>query len=112
MKIVVLDDYADVFRKSADFPRLKDHQVVVFRDTEKDPHKLAARMKDADVVLATQERTAFPRALIEKLPRLKLIAQTGSHRHHIDRAACSEKGILAFASGKLANVYNTEALTR
>src|SRR5438046_471315 len=94
MKVVVLDDYADVFRKSADYARLKDHEVVIYRDTEKDADKLAARMKDADAVIATQERTDFPRTLIEKVPRLKLIAQTGSHRYHFDREALSEKGIL------------------
>src|SRR5947207_6856514 len=105
MKIVVPDDYADVFRKSADYRRLEGHEVVIFRDTEKDTDKLAARLKDADAVLATQERTAFSRTLIEKLPRLKLIAQTGSHRYHFDREACSEKGILictAPPSGQMA----------
>lgn len=112
MKIVVLDDYADVFRKSADFPRLKDHEVVVFRDTEKDPDTLAARMKDAAAVVATQERTEFPRALIEKLPRLELIAQTGSHRHHFDRAACTEKGILiCVAPSGSTKAYSTAELT-
>ncbi|MES2561419.1 MAG: D-2-hydroxyacid dehydrogenase family protein [Pseudomonadota bacterium] len=94
MKIIVLDDYADVFRKSADYARLKDHEVKVFRDTEKDPRKLAERLQDADAIVATQERTEFPRALIEKLPNLKLIAQTGSHRHHIDRESCTARGIL------------------
>ena len=94
MKIAVLDDYPDAFRASESFPLLKDHEVVVFRDTEKDPDKLVARLKDADAVVLTQERSPFPRAIVEKLPNLKLIAQTGSHRHHFDRAACSERGVL------------------
>jgi D-3-phosphoglycerate dehydrogenase len=111
MKIVVLDDYADMFRSSASYPRLKDHNVVAHRDTERDLDKLAARLADADVVVATQERTPFPRALIEKLPRLKLIAQTGSHRHHFDRAACSERGILVCVAPGGAKAYSTAELT-
>ncbi|MGZ5115565.1 MAG: D-2-hydroxyacid dehydrogenase family protein [Burkholderiales bacterium] len=112
MKIVVLDDYPDAFRNSASFQRLKDHEVVVFLDTEKNPEKLAARMKDADAVVLTQERTEFPRWLIEELPRLKVIAQTGSHRHHFDRAACTEKGILiCVAPPGGTKAYSTAELT-
>lgn len=111
MKIVVLDDYADMFRANPSFPRLKDHDIVVHRDTEKDLDKLAVRLAEADAVVATQERTLFPRALIEKLPRLKLIAQTGSHRHHFDRAACSERGILVCVAPGGAKAYSTAELT-
>src|SRR5882757_5077684 len=87
MKIAVIDDYQDAFRQLAGFARLKDHEVTVFRDTEKDPAKLAARLADADAVLLTQQRSSFPRAVIEKLPKLKLIAQTGRNTNHIDVAA-------------------------
>ena len=111
MKIVVLDDYADMFRRSADFARLQGHEVVIHRDTEKDLDKLAARLAGAEVVVATQERTVFPRALIEKLPRLRLIAQTGSHRHHFDRVACSERGILVCVAPGGAKAYSTSELT-
>ncbi|MPZ43345.1 MAG: D-2-hydroxyacid dehydrogenase family protein [Betaproteobacteria bacterium] len=111
MKIVVLDDYADMFRTSASYPRLQGHEVVVHRDTAKDLDQLVARLAEADVVVATQERTLFPRALIEKLPRLKLIAQTGSHRHHFDRAACSERGILVCVAPGGAKAYSTAELT-
>jgi D-3-phosphoglycerate dehydrogenase len=111
MKIVVLDDYADMFRASASYPRLKDHEVVVHRDTVKDLDALVACLADADVIVATQERTLFPRALIEKLPRLKLIAQTGSHRHHFDRAACSEHGVLVCVAPGGTGAYSTAELT-
>ena len=99
MKIAVIDDYQDAFRKLAGFARLKDHNVVVFNDTEKDPAKLAARLADADAVLLTQQRSPFPRAVIEKLPKLKLIAQTGRNTNYIDVAACTEKGIVVAAAG-------------
>jgi D-3-phosphoglycerate dehydrogenase len=99
MKITVLDDYQDVFRTVPGFERLKEHEVVVFRDTEKDPEKLAQRLQDADAVVLTQQRSSFPRAIIEKLPKLRLIAQTGSHKDHLDIAACNEKDIVIVAKG-------------
>jgi D-3-phosphoglycerate dehydrogenase len=111
MNIVVLDDYADMFRKSSGFPLLAAHRITIHHDTEKDLDRLAARLADADAVVATQERTLFPRALIEKLPRLKLIAQTGSHRHHFDRAACSERGVLVCVAPGGAKAYSTSELT-
>ena len=94
MKIVVLDDWGGVFRDLTCYSRLKDHEVVVYRDNEEDVDKVAQRLQDADAVILTQKRTRFPRAVIEKLSRLKLVAQTGNHRDHIDIAACTEKGII------------------
>ena len=99
MKIAVIDDYQDAFRQLAAFAQLKGHEVVVFRDTEKDPARLAARLVDADAVLLTKQRSPFPRAIIEKLPKLKLIAQTGRNTNHIDVAACTERGIVVAAAG-------------
>ena len=99
MKIAVIDDYQDAFRKVKAFSRLADHDVQVYSDTEKDPEKLAARLKDAEAVVLTQQRSPFPRAVIERLPRLKLISQTGRNAGHIDLAACAEKGIVVSAGG-------------
>jgi D-3-phosphoglycerate dehydrogenase len=99
MKIAVIDDYQDAFRKGKAFPRLKGHEVTVFTDTEKDPEKLAARLKDAEAVVLTQQRSPFPRAVIDKLPKLKFISQTGRNAYHIDLAAAAEKGIVVSAGG-------------
>jgi len=99
MRIAVIDDYQDAFRKLACYAKLKGHEVVVFNDTEKDPVKLAERLKDADVVLLTQQRSRFPRAIVERLPKLKLISQTGRNAGHIDVAACTERGILVAGAG-------------
>ena len=99
MKIAVIDDYQDAFRKLECYGRLKGHDVIVFNDTEKDPAKLADRLKDADVVLLTQQRSRFPRAVIERLPKLKLVSQTGRNVGHVDVAACTERGILVAGAG-------------
>ncbi len=110
MKIAVLDDYADAFRKVADFPRLKEHEVAAFRHSEKDPARQAARLADFDVVVLTQQRSDFRRAVIEKLPNLKLIVQTGGHREHLDIEACTEQGIV-IATGRGGKSYSTAELT-
>jgi len=99
MKIAVIDDYQNAFRTLACFSRLKGHEVAVFTDTEKDPAKLAARLQDADIVLLTQQRSRFPRAVVERLPKLKLISQTGRNIGHIDIAACTERGVLVAGAG-------------
>ncbi len=110
MKIAVLDDYQDVFRTVPAFARLHGHEVTVFRDAEKDPDRLAARLQDAEVVVLTQQRCPFPRALVERLPRLRLISQTGSHTDHFDAGACTERGILISGKGK-ASLHSTAEMT-
>jgi D-3-phosphoglycerate dehydrogenase len=82
----------------------------VFHDTEKDPAKLAQRLKDAEALILTQQRSPFTRALAERLPRLKLISQTGRNSGHIDVAACTEKGIAVAAAG-VGNPSPTAELT-
>jgi len=99
MKIGVLDDYQDAFRKLACYAKLEGHDVQVFHDTEKDLVRLAERLKDAEAVILTQQRTRFPRAVVERLPRLKLVSQTGRNANHVDLAACTERGIVVSAGG-------------
>lgn len=100
MKIAVIDDYQDAFRKLACAARLQGHEIKVYRDTEKDPAKLAARFDGCEALIMTQQRTPLSRALVEKLPAsLKLITNTGRNVGHIDVAACTDKGIIVAAAG-------------
>ena len=110
MKIAVIDDYQNAFRTLKCFPKLSAHAVQIYTDPETDLDKIADRLKDADAVVLTQQRTYFPRALIEKLPKLKLIGQTGRAAAHIDLAACTEKGIVVSAGGS-GNSNATAELT-
>ncbi|MBI3043426.1 MAG: D-2-hydroxyacid dehydrogenase family protein [Betaproteobacteria bacterium] len=110
MKIAVLDDYQKAFHRLACPQRLNAHQVVVFHENEKDPEKLVARLNDVEAVILTQERTAVPRQLLDRLPDLRIIAQTGSHREHIDVSACTEKGIVV-AAVEHGPSYSTAELT-
>ncbi len=99
MKIAVIDDYQNAFRNLECSAKLRDHEVSVYHDTEKNPARLAERLKDAEAVVLTQQRSPFPRVVIERLPRLKLISQTGRNAYHIDLAACTEKGVVVSAGG-------------
>jgi D-3-phosphoglycerate dehydrogenase / 2-oxoglutarate reductase len=110
MKIAIIDDYQNAFKTLKCFPKLSGHEVVIYTDPETNLEKIAERLKDVDAVLLTQQRTAFPRALIEKLPKLKLIGQTGRAATHVDLQACTEKGIVVSAGGS-GNSNATAELT-
>src|SRR5215204_2891589 len=99
MKIVVLDDYQDAFRTLPCFAGLAGHEVRIFHDTVKEPATLAARLGDAEAALLIQQRSALPCAIIEQVPGLKLISQTGRNVSHIDLPACTERGIVVSAGG-------------
>jgi D-3-phosphoglycerate dehydrogenase / 2-oxoglutarate reductase len=98
MNIVILDDYQDAVRKLECASKLEDYPAKVFTNTVKGIGQLSIRLKDADIIVLVRERTHISRQLIEKLPRLKLIVQTGKIGSHVDVAACTERGI-AVAEG-------------
>lgn len=93
MNIVILDDYQDAVRKLNCASKLDAYQAKVYTNTVKGIGQLSVRLKDADVIILIRERTPISRALIEKLPRLKLIAQTGKVGAHVDVQACTENGV-------------------
>jgi D-3-phosphoglycerate dehydrogenase len=99
MKIAVIDDYQNAFKTLRCYSKLSGHEVVSFNDTETDPARLAQRLQDFDVVVLTQQRSSFPRAVVERLPKLKMISQTGGGTAHIDVPACTERGIIVSAGG-------------
>jgi len=99
MKIAVIHDYADVFRGTQACSKLKGHEVVVHTDAYNDPVRVVAQITGFDAVLLTQQRVRMTRQIVEKLPGLKLISQTGRNVSHLDVAACTEHGILVSAAG-------------
>ncbi len=107
MNIVILDDYQDAVRKLDCATKLDAFQAKVYTNTVKGLGQLSVRLKDADVIVLNRERTHLPRALIEKLPRLKLVVQTGRVGPHIDVNACTERGI-AVAEGSGSPVAPAE----
>lgn len=98
MNIVILDDYQDAVRKLRCAAKLEAYPAKVYTNTVKGIGQLSVRLRDADVIVLIRERTHLTRQLIEKLPRLRMIAQTGRVGAHIDVQACTERGI-AVAEG-------------
>ncbi|GCL61915.1 D-2-hydroxyacid dehydrogenase family protein [Pseudaquabacterium pictum] len=98
MNIIILDDYQDAVRKLRCAARLEPYNAKVFTNTVKGIGQLAVRLRDAEVLVLIRERTHFPRALLEKLPKLRLIVQTGRIGSHIDIETCTRLGI-AVAEG-------------
>ena len=111
MKVAVLDDYQNVFRTLKCFSRLAGLDVQIFHDTPKDQAAFIDRLKDFDAVLLTQQRTSMPRAIIEKLPKLRLISQTGRNVAHLDLAACTEHGVAIASKAGGGDPSSTAELT-
>src|SRR5712671_3879800 len=93
MKIVIPDDYQDVVDQLECFSLIRHHEVQRYREPARDLSALVERLGDADVVVSIRERVEFSRALLEQLPKLKLIALVGRNSQAIDFAACTALGI-------------------
>jgi D-3-phosphoglycerate dehydrogenase len=93
MKIVIPDDYQDMVDQLACFALIRHHDVTRYREPARDLNELVERLRDAEVVVSIRERVEFSRALLEQLPKLKLIALVGRGSQMIDFAACTELGI-------------------
>jgi phosphoglycerate dehydrogenase-like enzyme len=101
-RVALLDDYQGVALSMADWKSLpKDTEVVVFQDHLGDHHALAARLADFDIIMALRERTAFPRSLLERLPKLKLLITAGMRNASIDMKAAAERGVLVCGTAGL-----------
>lgn len=98
MNIIILDDYQDAVRKLPCAAKLDGLSAKVFTNTVKGTGQLAVRLRDAEALVLIRERTHFNKALLEKLPKLRLISQTGPVGQHIDLDTCTRLGI-AVAEG-------------
>jgi D-3-phosphoglycerate dehydrogenase len=94
MKIVIPDDYQDVIHKLDAFKLLAGHEVIRYREPARDLDELVARLHPAECVVEIRERIDFSRALIERLPNLKLIALVASRSRAIDYEAARDRQVL------------------
>ena len=93
MKLALLDDYQKVALKSADWKRLKGVEISVFHEPFSSVDDAAKKLAPFDMLCLLRERTAFPRALVDKLPNLKFVALTGIRAGSLDSAALAERKI-------------------
>jgi phosphoglycerate dehydrogenase-like enzyme len=100
LHVAVLDDYQGVALEYGPWDELgSDLEIAIFRDHVAEIDELAERLAPFDVVVAMRERTTFPRALLERLPRLRLLVSTGMGTPHIDTDATRELGITVSGTG-------------
>ena len=94
MHIIIPDEYQDAVERLACFALLDGHDVTRYREPAASFEELVERLKPANAIVAIRERVLFNRALIERLPNLKLIALVGRNATTIDYAACTEHGVM------------------
>ncbi len=98
MKITILDDYQHIVGKLKCFDLLKGQNVEILHHTEKNINKLSILLANTEILVLTRERTTISNELLNNLPKLKLISQTGKISNHIDLNACTKNNI-AVAEG-------------
>src|SRR5258708_22935489 len=101
MRVAILDDYQNVALSMADWSGVAARAVItVFNDHLAEPDAVVERLTPFDVVCVMRERTPLPRDVIERLPRLKMIASTGPFNAPVDVAAAKERGTHVSATGR------------
>jgi phosphoglycerate dehydrogenase-like enzyme len=104
LRVAVLDDYQGVAPDFADWLSLRpEAEVEFFRDSVPNEETLTDWLADFAVVVAMRERTAFPRRVLERLPKLRLLVTTGMRNAAIDMAAARELGILVCGTAALGH---------
>jgi len=95
MKLAILDDYQRLALRAADWDRLGNMgiEISVFHDAFASADEAAAKLAPFDILCLMRERTPFPRALIDRLPKLKFMVLTGLRASSLDLAACSARRI-------------------
>jgi phosphoglycerate dehydrogenase-like enzyme len=100
LKVAILDDYQLVALNFADWSSVADRaEITVFEDHVADLDAVVERLLPFDAICVMRERTPLPREVLERLPRLKLIASTGPRNSSIDVVAAKERGIRVTATG-------------
>ena len=107
MKITILDDYQDIVEKLDCFLLLNGQNVNILHMSEKNPKKLAKLIADSEIIVLTRERTEISEQLLNYLPNLKLISQTGKISNHLNLEICTKYKV-AVAEGVGSPIAPTE----
>ena len=98
--IAILDDYQNVALRMADWSGLqKGHKVVAFNERLADVGAAARALAEFDVIGIMRERTPFPRALFDKLPKLRLLVTTGKRNASVDLDAAKVRNVMVCNTG-------------
>jgi phosphoglycerate dehydrogenase-like enzyme len=100
MRIAVINDYQKLAAEAADWSSLPDAITVdITHDRMPGGDEGAERLAPYDIIVTAREETRFDRALIDKLPNLKLLVTHGRRNAALDMAALAERGIPVCGTG-------------
>jgi len=103
-RCAILDDYQNVALKVADWSKVSgDLDIKVFNQHLGGADNVVKALAGFAIVCAMRERTAFPRAVLEQLPDLKLLITTGLRNASFDVAAAKERGVVVCGTPSLGN---------
>ncbi|MBC7580718.1 MAG: D-2-hydroxyacid dehydrogenase family protein [Tardiphaga sp.] len=104
LRCAILDDYQNVALKLADWSPLGDRiDVTVFDKPFASNDETIAVLRDVEIVCAMRERTPFPRAVLEALPKLQLLITSGLRNAAIDLDAAKARGVVVCGTGMVGN---------
>lgn len=103
MRVVVMEDYQRAVERLRCYSAVTVHDIVVHGRRPTSVAERAAQIGDAEALVLIRERTPIDATLLELLPRLRLICQTGRGTPHIDVAACTARGIVVCNGGGSPN---------
>jgi phosphoglycerate dehydrogenase-like enzyme len=109
VRVAVLDDYQRVAASMADWEGLSGVSTRFFAEHIADPDALVAALEPFEVIVAMRERTPFPRDVLARLPRLRLLVTTGMRNASIDLEAARDLGVVV--SGTHGSAGSTAELT-
>ena len=101
MRLSILDDYQGVALEMADWSAVRGRgiEIAVERFPFADAEDVVRSLADSEIVAAMRERTAFPRSIVERLPKLKLLITTGMRNASFDMAALRDRGVTVCGTG-------------
>ncbi len=104
VRCAILDDYQNIVLKVADWSAVKgDVDIKIFNQHLGGPDNVIAALKDFEIVVAMRERTGFPKAVIDALPKLKLLITTGMRNASIDTEAAKACGVTVCGTGSFGS---------
>jgi phosphoglycerate dehydrogenase-like enzyme len=104
VRCAILDDYQNVALNCADWSKIKgDVEFKVFNQHLGGPDKIIAALQGFQIVVATRERTGFPKPVIDALPDLKLLITTGMRNASIDTEAAKARGVTVCGTGSFGS---------
>jgi phosphoglycerate dehydrogenase-like enzyme len=110
-KVAVLDDWQGVAKSSADWSRLSERaDVVFFEEPFTDADAIAKALAGFEIIIAMRERTRCPKELIERLPKLRMIALTGGRTWTMDFDELNARGIVVSHTGGTHSTATTAEL--